>query len=80
MGPALKGPFLKGKRTFWKSRLCSKLTKSLAEDESFFIGTFVDKILLHKWKNSTSMSSNFSEPALSGPVLMWPGVKFWPSK
>ena len=46
MGLALKRPFLKGKKTFWKNRLCSKLITSLAENESFFIGTFVDKILL----------------------------------
>ena len=77
IGPALKGPFLKGKRTFWKNRLCSKLTTSLAEDEIFLIGIAVDKILLYKWKNSASMFSNFSgvRAGVNGA-----GVKLGPTK
>ena len=48
MGPALKGPLLKGKRTFWKNRLSSKSVTSFAKDESFLLESFADKIPLSK--------------------------------
>ena len=63
-GAGVKGPLLKEKRTFWESRMCSKSTTSLAEDKSSFTETLAEEILLYKWKNSASIFSNFSEPAL----------------
>ena len=63
MGPVLKGAFSKGKGTFWKNRLYSKLVVSFAEDGWFLLASFADK-------NSPSLISTFSEPMLLGPPLM----------
>ena len=80
MGLALKGPFSKGKRTFWKNRLSSKPVTSFAKDECFLLGSFADKISLLKVEEYPFFVLWLFGTGVIRAGVNGAGVKFGPAK